>query len=235
MPRAVSTNPDYPALVASLARGGRDAMERLLLDAQSLAYRFSVLVCGNGPDAEDAMQDALLQTYRGAARIREPRAFRTWLYRTVKNACLMSRRPHARAPLQLLPLDEDGTPPVAAETPGPEDLAVRSSEHRQLERAFQALPKSYRAVVFLRDIEGLSTREVADVLGISTDNVKQRLHRGRAMLKNALADGAGRSGGAGGPGAAVRAGEPGRLENADKELPAPVRARARRRVKAILR
>jgi hypothetical protein len=66
----------YDALIKALERGGPEAMERLLMDAQSLAYRFSVVVCGNVPDAEDAMQDALLQTYRSARRMRDPRAFR---------------------------------------------------------------------------------------------------------------------------------------------------------------
>ena len=60
--------------------------------AQEVAYRFSLLVCGRPDDADDAMQEALLKTYRFAARIREPEAFRAWLYRTVRNACLINRR-----------------------------------------------------------------------------------------------------------------------------------------------
>lgn len=59
-------------LIAQLGGGGRDAMDRLLTRAQALAYRFGVRVCGNVPDAEDAMQDALLQTYRRADCIRDP-------------------------------------------------------------------------------------------------------------------------------------------------------------------
>jgi len=177
----------YAELVQRLADGGDDAMERLLMDAQALAYRFSVLVCGNASDAEDAMQDALLQTYRHARRIREPRAFRTWLYRTVKNACLMSRRPHARQPPRLLSLDDAATPAVSAPEPNPEELAARARDRRRFEDAFRALPRHYRLVVFLRDIEGLSTAEVSRVVGISAANVKQRLHRARTMLKDALA------------------------------------------------
>ncbi len=176
----------YAELVQALAAGGRDAMERLLMDAQALAYRFSVLVCGNASDAEDAMQDALVQTYRRANQIREPRAFRTWLYRTVKNACLMSRRPHAHEPPRLLSLDDEDAPAVPATDPSPEDLAARASDRRRFDAAFQSLPRHYRLVVFLRDIEGLSTGEVAQVVGISEDNVKQRLHRARMMLKDAL-------------------------------------------------
>ena len=57
------------------------------MKAQEVAYRFSLLVCGRADDADDAMQEALLKTYRYAARIREPEAFRAWLYRTVRNAC----------------------------------------------------------------------------------------------------------------------------------------------------
>lgn len=176
------TDQHYAELVAALARGDERAMERLLAEAQALAYRFSVTVCGNVPDAEDAMQDALLQTYRRAKLIREPGAFRTWLYRTVKNACLMSRRPHAHEPVHMLALDDDASAIAAAE-PTPEDLASAAADRRQIVEALRALPRHYRVVVFLRDLEGLSTAEVARVVGTSEDNVKQRLRRARARLK----------------------------------------------------
>ena len=68
------------------------ALERLLMKAQEVAYRFSHTVCGGPSDAEDVMQDALVKTFRYVKRIRDPHAFRTWLYRTVRNACLMKRR-----------------------------------------------------------------------------------------------------------------------------------------------
>jgi RNA polymerase sigma factor (sigma-70 family) len=176
----------YTDLLGAVARGRPEAMERLLMDAQALAYRFSMFVCGTRGDAEDAMQDALLQTYRHAHRIRRPEAFRTWLYRTVRNACLMSRRPRARQPPQLLPLDESGADQVAAATPSPEDQSTSAAERRRLAAAFQALPRPYRDVAFLRDVEELPARDVARILGISEANVKQRLHRARVMLRRAL-------------------------------------------------
>jgi len=169
---------------------GRDApkaMERLLVDAQSLAYRFSLMVCGHTEDAEDAMQDALMQTYKHARRIRQPKGFRTWLYRTVKNACLMSRRTRVDQPARLESLDGDDAPDVAGEEPDPEKQTVAAEERRRFQAAFRKLPKPYRLVAFLRDVEGLSTREVAEVVGITEANVKQRLHRARVMLKDALA------------------------------------------------
>ena len=74
--------------------------------AQEVAYRFSVHVCGHVDEAEDVMQEALLKTYRHASRIREPEAFRPWLYRTVRNACLMRRRRRVDEPAHLVSLDE---------------------------------------------------------------------------------------------------------------------------------
>jgi RNA polymerase sigma factor (sigma-70 family) len=176
----------YAQLLEAVARGRPEAMERLLTDAQALAYRFSVFVCGSRGDAEDAMQDALLQTYRHAQHIRRPQAFRTWLYRTVRNACLMSRRPRARQPPRLLSLDESPADQLAADTPSPEDQSAAAAERRRLAAAFQALPRPYRDVAFLRDVEELSARDVAGILGISEANVKQRLHRARVMLRRAL-------------------------------------------------
>ena len=178
----------YAALLAEISRDGNGpAMQELLVDAQALAYRFSLLVCGNASDAEDAMQDALLQTYKSARRIRKPDAFRTWLYRTVKNACLMSRRTGAHEPARTLSLDEEGAAEVASPAPNPEQQAAAARERRRFQEAFKSLPRPFRLVAFLRDVEGLSTREVADVAGISEDNVKQRLHRARTLLRTALA------------------------------------------------
>src|SRR5512132_3100214 len=97
---------DYPSLVRSAAAGDADALNRLLMRAQEVAWRFSTTVCGHGGDAEDAMQEALIKTYRYVGQIREPAAFRPWLYRTVRNACLMGRRKKVGEPARLQSLDD---------------------------------------------------------------------------------------------------------------------------------
>jgi len=162
--------------------------------AQEAAYRFSLLVCGGADDADDAMQEALLKTFRYATRIREPEAFRTWLYRTVKNACLIGRRRRVDEPAHLvslsdtLPGDEGRVHAVDAVDPGrgPEEVAINSRLRARLGRALGKLPPAYRLIVFLREVEGLTTREVARVVGISEGNVKTRLHRARLMLRQEL-------------------------------------------------
>ena len=104
---AADTAPDeYQGLVRAAAAGEADALNRLLMRAQEVAWRFSTTVCGPGGDAEDAMQEALIKTYRYVGRIREPAAFRPWLYRTVRNACLMGRRKKVGEPTRLQSLDE---------------------------------------------------------------------------------------------------------------------------------
>ena len=97
---------EYTDLVRSAATGDAAALDRLLMRAQEVAWRFSTSVCGHADDAEDAMQEALIKTYRYVGRIREPGAFRPWLYRTVRNACLMGRRKRAGEPTRLRSLDE---------------------------------------------------------------------------------------------------------------------------------
>jgi RNA polymerase sigma-70 factor, ECF subfamily len=185
---------DYGSLVRAAQSGSQPAMERLLMRAQEVAYRYSLLVCGHADDADDAMQEALLKTYRYAAQIQQPEAFRTWLYRTVKNACLISRRKRVHEPASVLSLDEmlpsrdGGDHAIDVEDPGrrPDEIVANRRLRRTLQRALQALPSDYRLVVFLREVEGLSTREVANVAGISEANVKTRLHRARLMLRKQL-------------------------------------------------
>jgi RNA polymerase sigma-70 factor (ECF subfamily) len=188
---------EYTDLVRSAAAGDAEAMNRLLMRAQEVAWRFSTSVCGHADDAEDAMQEALIKTYRYVGRIRDPEAFRSWLYRTVRNACLMGRRKRVGEPARLQSLDEvlprhDGSTRPDAPHPGknPEQLADNAGLRRRLRKALRALPSPYRAIVFLREMEGLSTRDVAKVMGISEENVKTRLHRARVQLQAQLGKGA---------------------------------------------
>lgn len=195
--QAVGAKPggDYAPLVAAAAKGDRAAVEELLLRAQEVAYRFSLTVCGHPEDAEDVMQDALIKTYRHVSRIRDPQAFRPWLYRTVRNACLMRRRRRVNEPAHLVPLDDllptpEGVRPIEVPDGGrdPEALVLNSRLRRRLKAALLALPPSYRVIVFLREMEGLSTREVAHVTRLSEANVKTRLHRARMFLQQQLGD-----------------------------------------------
>ena len=137
------------------------------------------------------MQEALIKTYRYVGRIREPGAFRPWLYRTVRNACLMGRRKRAGEPARLQSLDEVLPGPRRSDAPRTRRIQgrIRNSWRTTprsvvaCERRLRTLPGPYRAIVFLREMEGLSTREVAKVMGMSEDNVKTRLHRARVQLQ----------------------------------------------------
>jgi RNA polymerase sigma-70 factor (ECF subfamily) len=187
----------YADLVRLASAGDAQAMEQLLIRAQEVAYRFSLLVCGHAEDAEDVMQDALIRTYKRVGTITEPSAFRAWLFRTVRNACLMKRRKRVDEPVRLESLDGPGgvgsdgrtaSRDVASATRGPDELAMNSWLGERLRHAMATLPPAYRMIVLLREMEGLSTREVAKVSGMTEDNVKTRLHRARVMLRAALAE-----------------------------------------------
>jgi RNA polymerase sigma-70 factor, ECF subfamily len=186
---------EYAQLVRDAVAGGPEDMERLLMRAQETAYRFSLLVCGHPEDAEDVMQDALMKTFQHVSRINDPAGFRTWLYRTVRNACLMKRRRRVNEPAHHVSIEQggwthDGEPRMITiedtRRPGVDQQLIDAWVGQRLRRALQALPTPYRAIVVLRDIEGLSTREVAAVTRLSEANVKTRLHRARVMLRQQL-------------------------------------------------
>ncbi len=187
--------PGAVAVVERAVAGDRRALEQLLVEAQELAWRFSMAVCGRPPDAEDAMQEALVRTYTHVRQLKDPLLFRPWLYRTVRNACLMSRRRRVGEPEHAISIDAspsaiagDGgaSRDLRASSRSPEDIVVNRRLRERLNVALAKLPAPFRAVLFLREMEGLSTGETAATLGMSEANVKTRLRRARLLLQKEL-------------------------------------------------
>ena len=157
-------------------------------------YAFGRRMCGHVEDAEDVVQETLIAAHRALRDLREPGALTTWLYRVVANACRSRRRKSKFAPEQEIPLEEllprGGVVEAGPRLPdrdGPESSLYRRELEEALEKAVRDLPPDHRVVWLMRDVEGLSTHETADALGISVPNTKMRLHRARLMLRKRLA------------------------------------------------
>jgi RNA polymerase sigma-70 factor (ECF subfamily) len=153
-------------------------------------YRLALRLTGDPATAEDVVQEAFLKLMRGADRIEGRSGLATWLYRVAYNASL-DRLRERRALLQL-PEDEHDAPlpqPTAlAPLPRSPEALLRDAETRQaLEQAIAELPHAQRAAFLLRDVEGLTTAEAAEALGLSEANLKVRLHRARLRLRERLA------------------------------------------------
>lgn len=151
---------------------------------------FGMRMCQDREDARDVLQETMLKTFESVGDLRHPDAFRTWLYRIAANACLMKRR-HSRFLKEEVSLEEVLPDPEQLKN-GPEwgrlpDQALLDGELKnQVREAIYSLPPLYRSVLVLRDMEGLDTDEVAQVLGLNKDVVKMRLHRARAKVRQSL-------------------------------------------------
>jgi len=169
-------------------------VERALETLQKIVYGFGMKVCGVREDAEDTAQETLLRLARQLKEFPDARALAVWLYKVAKSQCLMSRRKSKFAPAQMLSLDalmpNEGTaaaPATKSWEITPEEIVLNKELRRKLEDAVLALPPHYRMVLILRDMEQLDTREVAEVMGISEQTAKMRLHRARVSIRNTLA------------------------------------------------
>jgi RNA polymerase sigma-70 factor (ECF subfamily) len=180
-------------LARALIEGRLDAFDDFVQTFRTRIFQYSYLMCGQREDAEEVAQDTLLKVFEKFDTLREPERVRSWIFRIAKNACLMKRRRSLFAPDHELSLEEylsaDGDThrhQIADDGILPYDEVLRGEMNSILQRAIQALPPSYRSVILLRDMEELSTEETSEVLDVSTDVVKQRLHRGRLALKKIL-------------------------------------------------
>ena len=181
-------------LIEALRMGEPTAAEQLFAAYGDRAYRLAVRITGNRGDAEEALQDAFWNVIRKIDTFREESSIGSWIYRIVTNtACQKLRRRAQRgAEISLndvLPLfDQDGRHAtlVTDWSSSLDDPAVQRELRDVLESALAELPPPYRAAVVLRDVEGMSTTDVARALGITVATAKTRTHRARLRLRQRL-------------------------------------------------
>ncbi|MBI2217214.1 MAG: sigma-70 family RNA polymerase sigma factor [Candidatus Rokubacteria bacterium] len=184
-----------PALVEALRRGDDGAFPALVEHYGSRIYNFAARMCRSDEDAKDILQDTFLAAVRSVKDFRGEGKLSTWLFRIAANACRKMHRRGKFEPARELSLDEFmpgeaeratlASHVDAGETP--EMALLRTDLRETLEGAIAELPPHYRAVLILRDLEGLSTEEAAEALGLTIVTVKVRLHRARLYLRRQLA------------------------------------------------
>lgn len=172
-------------LVERSQGGDRGAFEELVRRHADRLYAVVVRFVADGEEAQDVTQEAFLRAWRSIGRFRGRSQFFTWLYRIGINEA--KRRAGRRPPAKLFAsLDDDPVPEAPDWSEAPQLRLEQSDLREVLERAIRALPMRYRAAVILRDVEGLSTREAAEVMELGEAAFKSRLHRARLAVRRAL-------------------------------------------------
>lgn len=189
----VSTADEF-ALVARLQAGDPVAYRRLVEENSANVYNLAFKLLGNEQEAEDVLQETFLSAFEAIGRFEGRSRLSTWLYRIAHNASLMRLRKRKRMTAFSLdeppPGDELGalsvSPLLVDWSTIPDDQLLTAEARTEMDRAVADLPETLRSTFVLRDIQGLSGAETAEVLGISVAAVKTRLHRARLRLRDRL-------------------------------------------------
>jgi len=174
---------DDDELLGAVRGGDRAAVEELLRRYEHSIYRFGLRMCGNEDAARDVLQETLLAAFRHLPSFRGDAALSTWLYQIARSFCIKQRRGlHPTEPLA------DALAEHAADAaPAADDELHARQIGAAIAAAISALPSDYREAIVLRDVEGLSAEEAAQIVGSEVAAFKSRLHRARVQLRNELA------------------------------------------------
>ncbi len=187
----VSTGRDVDhALVDQVLAGDRDAFTALLQRHQRMIFNFMYRMIGERSDAEDLTQEVFLKAYEALPRFRGESAFGTWLYRIAHNHCVnVLKRKGREIPATELANDASHGNPLTR-SPDPAAPPDELLEQRELRAVVQAklaeLTPEHRAILVLRDIQGLSYDEIATTLDLEGGTVRSRIHRARMELKEKI-------------------------------------------------
>jgi RNA polymerase sigma-70 factor, ECF subfamily len=189
MAQALSWGRDEAEVVTELQAGSPAAFDALIQHFHGPLFRLLCQMLGNPADAADTTQEVFLKAFRGIHGFRRGSSLKTWLYRIAIREALNQRRWWRRHQSKETSYQNsalgDESLGVASE-PSPFDACVTRETQQAVRRALARLPQVFRGAVALRDLEGLSYEEIAEVLEISVGTVKSRILRGRRTLKNLL-------------------------------------------------
>jgi len=175
-------------IIAKAQKGDRTALSKLVKMYEQTVYNFAYKICRDKEKAEHTMQETFLSMVKSINQFSGKSKLSTWLYTVVSNHCLMmarSNKKHAYISLD----DEDALIDHKNITDwdiAPDKFAENKELGEILDEAIKKLAPEYRVVFMLRDIQGFSTEETAEAIGLSVSAVKSRLHRARAFLRNEL-------------------------------------------------
>lgn len=180
-------------LIEAINAGHKERFYELVERYESKLFNFGLRMCGNAADAEDMVQETFLNVFKYLDGFRHETRFKNWVYKVAASTCLKKKRKSKYAPDRELSL-EDFIPGkderIAGEIPDwammPLEQLLNAELFTELQNGISALPEKYRVVVVLRDVEGFSTVDTAQILNISAENVKVRLHRARLFLRDHL-------------------------------------------------
>ncbi len=180
-------------LIQSINSGQVDKFHDLVKRYEQKLYNFSLRMCRDHSDAEDMVQDTFLNVFKYLKDFRYETKFKNWLYKVAASTCIKKRRKSKFAPERELSLDEflpsdeaEATDDVPKWALMPLDRLLDEELAGAVHRGILAIPRKYRMVIVLRDIEGFSTAETAQILNLTESNVKVRLHRARLYLREKL-------------------------------------------------
>ena len=180
------TREQEATVIQAVLDGDVNAYEALVKKYEKNVYNLALRMTGNSEDAADMAQEAFIKAYNSLTSFRGDSKFSVWLYRIVSNVCLDFLRSRSRKQtVSLLTENDDGEEvelDIADETHSPEKLLDRSLTRDAVRRGLAALPPDHREILLLREIQGLSYEEIADVLGLEAGTVKSRIFRARKKL-----------------------------------------------------
>jgi RNA polymerase sigma factor (sigma-70 family) len=168
-------SPEFQASLQAARTGDRQALERVLLRSRQDLRRYAEYHCAVN-DVEDAVQESMLLVSRKLGSLRALEAYASWLFRIVKRECNRMKRASRLLLMEPADLEEIEAP----QAPAPSGLI------RDVASALAALPRHYREVILMRDLEGLTTAEIAEALALHPEAAKARLHRARSLARQYL-------------------------------------------------
>lgn len=176
---------DDRSLVFLAQQGDGEAFALLVQRHQKMVYNLALGKTGSHHDAEEITQNAFLKAWQGLPQFQGKAAFSSWLYRLTLNAAtdfLRQRGRHAK----VVSLSDPDLPPIPDQSPTPEERSAAEADRQALWQAIEALPEQQRTILLLREIDGLSYKEIALALDLEEGTVRSRLSRSRKVLRKLL-------------------------------------------------